>query len=990
MPDYPRAKGRKRKKLIAVFLALVLLALLLFAQLVNHAIISNDGQENKITNDIRSVVKLKSTRMFFDTVGNRITERLYNSPYGNIINKTIVESEKDFMQKNLRKMSSNDLYKDFRIQKQSGEINDVIMDLPQRQDHLVILDQTIISEIHRRPIKNDQMISASWKDPLMEPIEINRKLSLKLNVEYLGVLLDAGRHYFPIEWIYRLLDYLELMGFNLLHFRLTDDQAFNIRLDSHPELAQPASGSDGKVYTPNELRKLVAYAKEKGIAIMPELNVPGHAGGWAGAVPRLVVPCAGFICSKGYGLALNVSHPSLIPILRDVLIELKSIFSTTPFYHLGGDELEMSLECFQEININIFNYTVFEERLGLILKEIGIEHDQIVRWEMTGQLSSEMETYRVKGINHYWHSRGYQDNVIKSNIRPKVFCSHGLYFDTNQEEDSWTIYQNTRSMKVNDYEPIAIIAGTFELGVDYWHKRNVIGRLLAVALGSSDEEYIDEMTFVDRYLHLCSMLNLPKEMCNRTGAPMIPYAEFRDDWKLTTSTWRDNLCSRLAVKEVVPSLDTSPGFLHRNLKQANSFFWESFFKLQVNDNTKASERQTISSPKYYLHQILKKNVRHTGIILDLVLDDSFTPEKFLRVISILDYLHELGFNMLQLKIMNDYGFSIAFEAYHKLHFGSNHLSFVPWSTVTIKKIVDYATNLGIKVVPEITLAHRAGGWYYAAPMIPCPVHHCIRGNGLTLDLTKNAVLPIIFSIVYQLREIFSSEFIHLGFDERRESIECQDEANMHLNFDEFESKMRRIMSFNGISEENILRWENEEQTLYANRLGNITHYRKGYPIVNESHHKFFISTDLNLDEGKIKFPTAWDLYKQVQNCIYLKPFGVLATLPTLNDEILKSLNVRQRLLAIAIGLSVDNLAESEFKAIFLKLCVQAQNQNCEEYGKIRDFEVVAKLESMQLMTKERTCINRLRNVTKARPREGILVERWENVQKMTVVIENEI
>ena len=261
------------------------------------------------------------------------------------------------------------------------------------------------------------------RDPLLKPSNRSQKINLTSEVEYLGVLLDAGRHYFPTEWIYRLLDHLELLGFNLLHFRLTDDQAFNVRFDCHPELAQPATGSNGQVYTPTELRQLVAYAKQKGIVIMPEINVPGHAGGWAGAIPRLVLPCAGFICTAGYGLALNASHPQLIPILRDVLMEVKDIFSTTPFFHLGGDELEMSWDCFQELGLSTIDYSNFENDLGIMLKEIGIGHEHVVRWEMTGQgppneQDDEEENHgdreeptisRVKGIDHYWYSWHYQD-----------------------------------------------------------------------------------------------------------------------------------------------------------------------------------------------------------------------------------------------------------------------------------------------------------------------------------------------------------------------------------------------------------------------------------------------------------------------------------------------------------------------------------------------------------------------------------------------------
>jgi hypothetical protein len=175
------------------------------------------------------------------------------------------------------------------------------------------------------------------RDPLVVPSNRSRKLPLTPAVEYLGLLLDAGRYYFPLEWMHNLLDYLHLLGFNLLHLRLTDDQAFNVRLKSRPELAQPAPGSGDRVYSPDELRRLVAYAKSKGIIIMPEIDVPGHAGAWAGKIPDIVVPCAEFICRKGYGIPLNVSNPGLIQIIRDVMKEIKDIFTTTPFFHLGGD-----------------------------------------------------------------------------------------------------------------------------------------------------------------------------------------------------------------------------------------------------------------------------------------------------------------------------------------------------------------------------------------------------------------------------------------------------------------------------------------------------------------------------------------------------------------------------------------------------------------------------------------------------------------------------
>jgi hypothetical protein len=136
--------------------------------------------------------------------------------------------------------------------------------------------------------------------------------TLETNNKYLGVLLDAGRHYFSIDWIQRMIDVLSVLHFNLIHFRLTDDQRFTLQLESQPDLAYPlllvdhdhdhdenSNNNDNKTYTPQELRALVAYAKARNISIMPELNLPGHGGAWAG-IPGLIVECPQFICTKGY------------------------------------------------------------------------------------------------------------------------------------------------------------------------------------------------------------------------------------------------------------------------------------------------------------------------------------------------------------------------------------------------------------------------------------------------------------------------------------------------------------------------------------------------------------------------------------------------------------------------------------------------------------------------------------------------------------------
>ena len=180
-------------------------------------------------------------------------------------------------------------------------------------------------------------------DPLRNPSWnfTRRAVTYDIKLPYLGVLIDGGRHYFPIRWLERVVDYISAMKYNLIQLRLTDDQAFNVLFESRPELAQPApvNNPHRRVWTVPELRHLVQYARRRNVSIMPEINVPGHGGAWAG-IPGLISHCPKYLCRKGYSVPLNVSHPNFLPVLQDVINETLRIFDP-PFLHLGGDEVDM-------------------------------------------------------------------------------------------------------------------------------------------------------------------------------------------------------------------------------------------------------------------------------------------------------------------------------------------------------------------------------------------------------------------------------------------------------------------------------------------------------------------------------------------------------------------------------------------------------------------------------------------------------------------------
>jgi hypothetical protein len=838
----------------------------------------------------------------------------------------------------------------------------------------------------------------NFPDPLLHPSNTSQATQLKPATQYLGLLLDAGRHYFPVKWIYNLVDYLHLLGFNLLHFRLTDDQAFNVRLDSRPELAQGAAGSNGTVYTPTELREIVAYAKSKGVSIMPEINVPGHAGAWAGRIPRIVVPCSGFICKKGYGVPLNVSHPDLIHIVRDVLTEIKDIFSTAPFFHLGGDEVEMSMDCFTELGIDMMDYSKFEEDMGNILTDLGIKHSQIARWEMTGQDTIKSIKTRIKGIDHFWMSRGYQN---QSNRFPNVFCSQGLYFDTNQEDDAWIVYGKTRSMLEGEQNmPIAVVAATFELGVDYWVDRNVLGRLLAVAMGASMNLYQDLEEFKRAYLDYCHQIGLPHKLCSKLGAPLIEYNLWREHWaKYARGKWISDICERLTIRETIPAFIDNTHDHEINRQFANIRFWEDFAGITGDLLRTVSANKTTANGHFgrliSMDRIKKHKVKHTGIILDLVEDGSYSTDKMMRLKAIIDYIADLGFNTLQLRIMTDHGFAIRLrsqELTYTFDHSESHTSRGFTSSYLMDQymqpLIGHAAERGIQIIPELTVIHRAGGWINGVQMAPCPRHHCFNRNGLALNITNSDIFPILASVLRELRESFTSPFLHLGYDERMESTLCFEEALIEPNFDKYERRIGRLLEFLEIPEDMVLRWENEEQVLYDVRAGSITHYHKGLP--SEKGGNYFLSTGLFLNDPSTPYETAWDLYLHIQNLTSYEPLGVLVPVVSFHDKLLAHLNVRQRLLAIAIGLSIENLNEAEFKIVFLELCRAANNRDCaEKGGKLRN-QMAAKryLEYTNDRRFGNTCQSRLQNISVAMPIPGVLVEEGIEPRRMAARIDD--
>ncbi len=154
-----------------------------------------------------------------------------------------------------------------------------------------------------------------------------------------GLLLDTSRHFFSVATIKRQLDLMAAAKLNIFHWHLTDDQGWRIELQSFPKLHQLAS--DGEYYTQQDIREVVAYAKERGIHVLPEIDMPGHASAIAVAYPALLSGPGPYTVETRWG----VHSPTLNPANEDVYIFADKVFaeltSLFPFeyIHIGGDEV---------------------------------------------------------------------------------------------------------------------------------------------------------------------------------------------------------------------------------------------------------------------------------------------------------------------------------------------------------------------------------------------------------------------------------------------------------------------------------------------------------------------------------------------------------------------------------------------------------------------------------------------------------------------------
>lgn len=257
------------------------------------------------------------------------------------------------------------------------------------------------------------------------PVEKTSALNIPLlqikdapRFQYRGMHLDVTRHFFPVDFVKKYIDYLALHKMNFFHWHLTDDQGWRIEIKKYPKLIEvgayrdgtiighyPGTGNDGKryggYYTQKEIKEVVAYAAKRYVTVVPEIEMPGHSTAALAAYPSLGCTGGPYKVRETWGVSRDVfcaGNDSVFSFLQNVVDEVMELFPSK-YIHIGGDESpkdkwKLCPKCQQRIKDN----------------NLKDEH--------------ELQSYFIQRIERYINSKGRTiigwDEILEGGLAPNA------------------------------------------------------------------------------------------------------------------------------------------------------------------------------------------------------------------------------------------------------------------------------------------------------------------------------------------------------------------------------------------------------------------------------------------------------------------------------------------------------------------------------------------------------------------------------------------
>jgi hexosaminidase len=244
-----------------------------------------------------------------------------------------------------------------------------------------------------------------------------------------GLMIDVARHFIPLDVVKRNVDGMEAVKLNVLHWHLSDNEGFRVESKKFPKLQ--GDGSDGLYYSQEEIRDLVAYARDRGIRVVPEFDMPGHSTAWFVGYPELASGSGPYQLERKWGVfdpAMDPTNEKTYKFLNEFIGEMAKLFPDQ-YLHIGGDEVNgkewdsnPKIQAFMKSH-DIKNNEGLQAYFSEHLQEIVVKH---------GKTPIGWDEILVPGVSksiviHSWRGADSLATAAKQGYRS--ILSNGYYID---------------------------------------------------------------------------------------------------------------------------------------------------------------------------------------------------------------------------------------------------------------------------------------------------------------------------------------------------------------------------------------------------------------------------------------------------------------------------------------------------------------------------------------------------------------------------------
>ena len=276
-----------------------------------------------------------------------------------------------------------------------------------------------------------------------------------------GVLLDTSRHYLPMETLKLAVDSLTLSKFNVLHWHIVDAQSFPFNSPSAPEMVKGAY-DPSLTYTVEQVKELTEYATDRGVRVLPEVDVPGHTASWGAGYPNVIPKgCAVKYSANVNNQALNPTLDETYALVNSVLTDIKEA-TNAKYLHLGGDEVvygcwdvDPNIAEYMNANGIASNTDLFSQfilKVDDMAAKLGVTP---IHWEDVFILGVKTAPNTIFNV---WTNSVQIANVTSAGF--KVIASPSNYWYLDHAANNWKVmYQYDPTANITDDQAALIVGG---------------------------------------------------------------------------------------------------------------------------------------------------------------------------------------------------------------------------------------------------------------------------------------------------------------------------------------------------------------------------------------------------------------------------------------------------------------------------------------------------------------------------------------------------